>query len=242
MPPAPRPARMETDEIAAFLEGVGLAADARILDVPCGIGRRAHGLAERGYHVTAVDPNPVAIEGLRRRVPKALEDRLRCRAAEKDALPGSPPAEPFDAILCLDHALGRGAAEADAAFLGRLRACLVPGGILVVELLHRDFFAARPRPFAYHLIGDVEQHEFRTFDPASGILELTWKFYQRQGQDLRFRGTSSARLRLLAPHEVAALLGAAGWRVEAWYGGWQKEAISADRRKVLALARPAARS
>lgn len=239
MPPPPHP---EAEEIAAFLMAAGIPPDGRILDVPCGLGRRAHGLAEQGYRVTAVDANTVAIEALRRRVSRKLGGRLTCRTSTREAMPGLPPAERFDVILCLDHAVGRGTPEDDTALLARLRGHLAPNGLLALDILHRDFFAARPRPFAYHVIGDVEQHEFRRFDPVSGRLELDWRFYQREGEDLRFRGSSTALLRLLAPHEVEALLERSGWKVEAWYGGWAKEAVSADRRKLLVLARASARS
>ncbi len=242
MTPSARPSRTEADEVAAFLEGMGVAAGARLLDAPCGIGRRAHVLAEQGYRVTAVDVNPVAIEALRRRVPQGLQDRLRCRSATWETLPDLAADERFDVALCLDHAIGRGPREADVARLRRLREHTVPGGALLMDLLHRDFFAARPRPFAYHVLGGVEQHEFRTFDPVSGVLDLTWRFYRREGKDLRFQGVSAAHLRLLSPRELADLLEDAGWRVEAWHGGWGKEPISADRRKLVLVARAAARS
>lgn len=234
----PTPAHPESEEIAAFLAGAGVARGARILDAPCGLGRRARGLAEQGFHVTAVDTNAVAVEALRRRVPTRLGDRLACRASTREAMPDLPPTERFGVILSMDHPLGRDDGPADVAFLARLRDHLAGDGFLLLEVFHRDFFAARPRPFAYHVIGDVEQHEFRKFDPVSGRLQLDWRFYQREGEDLRHRGSSSAALRLLAPHEVEVLLEDAGWRAEAWYGGWAQEAISADRRKLLVVARP----
>lgn len=242
MPPAHRLAGRETEEIAAFLTAEGVPRGTRILDAPCGIGRRALELAEHGYRVTAVDANDVAVEALRGRAPKDLAGRLTYRAASKETMPGPPAREPFDAILCLDHALSRDPPEEDQEFLLRLRGHLGPRGLLLVDFLHRDFFTARQRPFAYHVVGDVEQHEFRTFDASSGVLDLRWRFYQRQGIDLRFRGESSARLRLLAPHEARRLVESAGWKVVAVHGGWGKEAVSADRRKFLLVARPSARS
>lgn len=241
MPRTRRGPSRETEELAAFLLGQGVRKDARILDVPCGIGRRAFELAELGFRVTAVDANEVAIETLRRRVPEDWTDRLTYRALPPDEMPGPPAREPFDAILCLDHALSREPAQDDRAFLIRLRDRLSPGGVLIAEFLHRDFFAARPRPFAFHVVGDLEQHEFRAFDPLSGVLDLRWRFYSRDGGDLRFRGESSARLKLLAPHEARGLLGDAGWDVSAVYGGYGREALSADRRKFLLVARPSAR-
>ncbi len=236
--PAP-PGAAEEAEIIRFLKESGVPDGARVLDVPCGLGRRAHALADHGFHVTAVDPNEVAIGALGKRVGKRLADRLEYRSVPATELPGPPTAEPFDAILCLDHALCRDPPADDAALLKRLRDALAPGGLLLADFLNRDFFAARPRPFAYHVIGGIEQHEFRRFDAASGILELTWRFYQRSGEDLRFRGTSGVRLRLVSPHEATSLLASAGWTVEAVHGGWGREPLSPDRRKILLVARPA---
>jgi SAM-dependent methyltransferase len=232
----------EADEISGFLEAEGVRAGARLLDIPCGIGRRARGLADRGYRVVGVDPNAITIGALRRRIPKKLTERLEYQAADPAAMLRAARGETFDAILCLDHSIGRDTRARDVAFLTGLRDHAARDGLLVVDFLHRDFFASRPRPFAYHVVGDVEQHEFRAFDPVSGILELTWKFYQRDRADLRYRGISSVRLRLLAPHEAEAVLREAGWEVTARYGGWRKEAVSADHRKLLLEARPAARS
>ncbi len=238
MPQIPRPADVEAKEAAELLAALGVAAGARILDVPCGIGRRAFALAERGFSVTAVDPNEIAIAALRARVPRELTGRLAYRHATKETLPGPPVSDTFDVILCLDHALGRGPWEEEVDFLTRLRGHLADGGFLLVDLLHRDFFASRARPFAYHVVGGLEQHEFRSFDPVSGVLDIRWRFYAREGEDLRFRGDSSARLRLMDPHEARALLEEAGWRVEDIHGGWNREPVSPDRRKLLLLARP----
>jgi SAM-dependent methyltransferase len=237
MPPSPGGA--EAEEITAFLPGAGVRPGARVLDVPCGLGWRAHGLAERGFRVTAVDPNEVAIQALRARASRMETARLECHAGPSANLPDLPPTDTFDVILCLNHAISRDPPGEDVAFLRRLREHVIPGGLLLVDLLHRDFFASRPRPFAYHVIGDIEQHEFRTFDASAGVLGLTWKFYQRDGENLGFRGTSTARLKLRTPHEASAILEAAGWDVEAIHGGWAKEPVSPERRKLLLVARPA---
>ncbi len=234
----PRPAAMEADEIVRFLQDSGVAPGARLLDAPCGLGQRARGLAERGYRVTAVDPNEVAIETLRKRMGKEAGHRLECRTATAASLPGLPADERFDAVLCLDHAISREPSGDDGAFLRRLRGHTARNGLLLLDLLHRDFFASRPRPFAYHVLGKVEQHEFRRFDAASGVLELTWKFYQREGGDLRFRGSSAARLKLVAPDEAVRILEDAGWGVVGVNGGWDKQPVSADRRKLLIVAHP----
>lgn len=232
--PALRPG-LEVPEIAAFLERHGVPAGGRLLDAPCGIGRRALGLAEHGYRVTGLDANEIGIEAARTRVPPPVRERLRYEARPREAWPGEPG--PFDAVLCLDHALGRGTAAEDVGLLARVRAAVAPGGFLAVEMLHRDFFALRPKPFAFHVVGAMEQHEFRTLDPITGVLDLTWKFYERVGEDLKHRADSAVSLRLLAPHEVRGLCEGAGWRVESVAGGWRDEPLKPERRTWVLSAR-----
>ena len=238
-PPAIRPPLEEVESIRLFLQDEEIGPGAHLLDVPCGIGRRAVGLAEAGFDVTAVDPNEMGVEAARGRIPNAIADRLRFASVPREALPGVAEGTRFDAILCLDHAIGRGPAADDVALLGRLAAHVRPSGRLILDLLNRDFFASRQRPFTFHTIGSLEQHEFRTFEPATGVLRLEWKFYERVGEDLKHRTDSSAELILLTPRDLTASLGQSGWRVVGVWGGWRREPVSADHRKLIVLALPA---
>ncbi len=234
-----RPPLEDVESIRMFLQEERIMPGAHLLDVPCGIGRRAVGLAESGFEVTAVDPNDMGIAAAKERIPGAVANRLHLAAAPRDAMPGLPAGARFDAILCLDHALGRGSSADDVAFLGRLTAHLHPGGRLILDFLNPDFFASRPRPFAFHTIGSLEQHEFRSFEPATGVLRLEWKFYERVGEDLKHRTDSSAELILLTPRDVGVILGQSGWRMVGVWGGWRREAVTADHRKLIILATPA---
>src|SRR5438128_8222956 len=205
-----RPPLEEAENIRAFLQEEGIAAGARLLDVPCGIGRRATGLAEAGYEVVAVDPNEVGIAAARGRMPPAIADRLTFASAPRETLPGLRSDATFDAVLCLDHALGRGPASDDVAFLRRLSKHIRPEGLLVVDMLNRDFFASRRRPFAFHTIGSVKQHEFRSFDPTTGVSRPEVQFYERLGADFKHRTTSSAELPLLTPRHLTVVLDKSG--------------------------------
>jgi len=92
--------------IAGFLGSEGVPSGGRVLDAPCGIGRRAIGLAAEGFHVTAVDSNEIGVDAARSRIPPDLRDRLRFLHAARESLPGLGE-ETFDAIVALDHPIGR---------------------------------------------------------------------------------------------------------------------------------------
>ena len=239
MPPLSlRPPIEEIEGILGFLATEGIPRDTRLLDVPCGIGRRALGLAEAGFTVTAVDPNEMGIAAAKARIPHGLEGRLTFVAARRETLPGLPTEDRFDLILSLDHPLGRTPSEDEVAFLGRLKGHVREGGRLVLDLLHRDFFSARRRAFAFHAIGPVEQHEFRSFDPVTGVLRLEWTFYERVGEDLKHRTESVAEMTLPTPQDVRAVLDRAGWHLVNVWGGWGREPVNSDRRKLIVLATP----
>src|SRR2546427_10852136 len=158
-----RPPLEDVEAIRMFLEGEGIAHGAHLLDVPCGIGRRAVGLAEAGFEITAVDSNEMGIAAAIERIPDAVVSRLHFATAPRDSLPGLPAGARFDAILCLDHALGRGSAADDLTFLRRLAAHVRPEGRLVLDLLNRDFFASRHPPCAFPTFGSLERHEVPSF-------------------------------------------------------------------------------
>src|SRR5437870_12148594 len=97
--PAPvvRPPLEDVESTRMFLREERIAPGAHLLDVPCGIGRRAVGLAEAGFDVTAVDPNEMAIHASKERIPASIANRLHFAAAPRDALPGLAAGSRFDA-------------------------------------------------------------------------------------------------------------------------------------------------
>lgn len=75
----------------------------RILDVACGIGTQALGLARLGFHVTGCDISPAAIERARR---EASQRNLDIPFSVTDMLDlGAFANSSFDAVICMDNAL-----------------------------------------------------------------------------------------------------------------------------------------
>jgi len=105
-----------------------------VLDLCCGQGRHARALAGRGYRVTGVDTNAAALAAARR-VPDATITYVQHDMRRLAELPGT-----FDAVICLWQSFGYFDAATNADILRQISQKLRPGGRLVLDIYHRDFF------------------------------------------------------------------------------------------------------
>jgi SAM-dependent methyltransferase len=114
----------------------GLDAGARILDAPCGHGRMAVRMAERGYRVTGVDRSSRFLEVARR---DAATRGVGVELVEGD-LRALPVDGPFDAVVCWFTSFGYFDDEGNLGVLREFRRVLRPGGVLLVETLSHDAY------------------------------------------------------------------------------------------------------
>ena len=108
----------------------------RVLDVCCGMGRHARALASRGYWVTGVDRDDVAIATARSLAggPHYIQGDVRDY---------QPDAEAFDVVIVMSQSFGYFDATANRAFLQRLAVGLPEGGRVILDLWNPEFFASR---------------------------------------------------------------------------------------------------
>lgn len=96
-----------------------LRAGGEVLDFACGGGRHARWLAERGFHVEAVDRNVDALASL------ATVAGLQMREADLENGPWPYRGRQFDGIVVTNYLFRPRLAD--------LLDCLVPGGVLIYE-------------------------------------------------------------------------------------------------------------
>ncbi|WP_102127111.1 class I SAM-dependent methyltransferase [Deinococcus planocerae] len=127
----------QTEREADFLaRQLPLPALRRVLDLCCGTGRHAHALARRGYEVLGVDRDPDAVEKARAQAPEV------CRFLVGDMRDLSEVPGDLDAALVLWQSFGFFDEATNAAVLRGLHGRLRPGGRLILDVYHRDFFEA----------------------------------------------------------------------------------------------------
>lgn len=120
-------------DAAALVTFLGLEPGSTVLDIPCGFGRFSRPLHEAGFQVAGVDGSPDQIRLAREHNPGpayALGDMRE------------PPAGPFDGVVNLYSSFGYFEDPADdTACLQAWYRVLRPGGVLILETMHRDRLA-----------------------------------------------------------------------------------------------------
>jgi SAM-dependent methyltransferase len=201
------PESRTTEEVDFIWRTLALGADSRVLDAPCGYGRIARVLAERGASVVGVDQSKELLDHAERTRGDLAPARLRY--LRHDLRQPLDEGE-FDAALNVFTSLGYGNEEDDVAVIRTLGRAVRPGGTVLIETAHRDTVAAllsREGQVANRLADGTLVFEQRCFDPVAGRVETTWYWQGPAGS-----GQKSASLRVYTITELVRLIEQAGLR------------------------------
>ncbi len=126
----------EVDLIWKLLE---LEPGLELLDLACGHGRIANPLAERGVRVTGLDATPFFLDLARA---DAAERGVEVEYVEGD-MRSIPWRGRFDRVLCWFTSFGYFGDDDNRRVLREAHKALKPGGLLAVEVNHRDNLLGR---------------------------------------------------------------------------------------------------
>lgn len=219
-------------EVGAIRDLLGLSLDDRVLDLACGWGRHLRLLRQGGHDITGID---LSLPLLRR---ADGEDGLVC--GNMLHLPFASSS--FDVVLNLATSLGLFLDDDMAlAALAEARRVLRPGGLLLIEGMHRDDVVARFAERDEWTLGDGTRiRARRRFDPLRGISHEVLRWRRDGGGDGEMDGHGAGSkchsLRLRTGTEIAALLEGAGFVVEGAWGDWDGSAFRADSPRLLVRA------
>ena len=144
------------------------------------------------------------------------------------------PDESFDLVINLFSSLGYLGDEQDTRALAELRRVLRPGGRLVIETMHRDALVTHFHEQDWHLLGEgrllLEQ---RTFDPASGVAQMTQTLVPTDGT----RESRTQSLRVYTATELLAMLDRAGFDEARCHGDLDGAPLGTGTRLVIVARR-----
>ncbi len=180
------PAEHTTREVDRLEKLLDVRADAEILDVPCGAGRLALVLAQRGYRVTGVDFSSECLEHARH-----ADDQAKIAWEQRDMRDLPWPAR-FDAAFCLGNSFGYLDDSGNEMFLRSVRSALKRGGRFVLEtpmVLENILGHLQGRP--WWKAGEVYLLVENQYDPAASRLNIEYTFATKNGIESR-RGSHRA--------------------------------------------------
>ncbi len=124
-------------EVAFLTRQLPLPRYARVLDLCCGYGRHALGLAAQGYAMTGLDRDEAALAEAQRRAEAASVDvaYITGDMREVGALPGT-----FDAVINMWQSMNYFDEETNASVMRAIHDKLAPGGRFIVDSFNREYF------------------------------------------------------------------------------------------------------
>jgi 2-polyprenyl-3-methyl-5-hydroxy-6-metoxy-1,4-benzoquinol methylase len=200
----------EADRLEELLS---VAPGAEILDVPCGAGRLALVLAQRGYRMTGVDWSSECLAHAR-----AAPGSANIAWEQRD-MRDLPWTGRFDAAFCLGNSFGYLDDRANETFLRSVRQTLKRGARFILEtpmVLENLLSHIQSRP--WWKAGDVYLLVENQYDPATGRLDIEYTFAKHGGIEVR-RGSHRA----YPYRELVELLRSAGFSVDV-AEPWTREA------------------
>jgi 2-polyprenyl-3-methyl-5-hydroxy-6-metoxy-1,4-benzoquinol methylase len=217
------------DDAEAIHRLLDLPAGARVLDAPCGAGRIAVRLAERGLEVTGIDIAAAEIDIARRLAEtRAVEARFECRDIRR------PPRGPFDAVVHWGNSFGYMPHRETIRHLRATRRVLAEGGRLLLEsaTVAETLLPAVSTELEY-AAGGITMRGTQRYDVRHSRLVANLVFEDEAGGSERAQAIHHVH----TSGEVVRMLEQAGFRVDELVGEpGAREPYAPGSRRFVAIA------
>ncbi|MFB6146860.1 MAG: class I SAM-dependent methyltransferase [Halobacteriaceae archaeon] len=216
------------EQVDDLLSLVDVDAGADVLDVPCGVGRHAVELADRGFAVTGVDATAPYLETARARAEDAGVD---VEFVEADMREFRRPSS-CDLAISLYTSFGYFEDRADdERVLENVAASLRPGGTLLLSLTSKEVLADDFEERTWHDHDDGYVLEERQVTDGWNWVENRWIVVE-DGEVEEFEVSH----RLYSGFELAAALEDAGFATVTLYGSLDGDDYDQDADQLVAVA------
>ena len=217
----------ETEFIAGML---ALPEGAGVLDLACGFGRHAIGMARRGYRVTGLDFNPHYLE-IAAADAAAAGVQVAWRSGDMRELGDAPD---YDGVYSFFTSFGYFADEENERVLAAVARVLRPGGRFLLDVMNRDWILTHTeqRTWAQREDGALLMEE-TSLDLAESRVVARQILLDPQGGP---QVTKQYSLRAYTCAELSALLRRHGFVVHEVVGGSRREPYSTESRRLILLA------
>lgn len=206
----------ETQFVHALLAKHGVSVRRNLLELGCGTGKHAEGLARLGYGLHGVDMSPAMVNAANARKPADVAERLKFAVGDvRDVRVGKP----FDAVISLFHVASYQTTNADlGAMFQTAAAHLKPGGVFLFDCWYGPaVLTDRPAVRIKRMYND-DVEVLRIAEPVmhsnENVVDVNYTVLIKQkGVEQVSELRETHRMRYLFAPEVDLLLGQAGMRL-----------------------------
>jgi 2-polyprenyl-3-methyl-5-hydroxy-6-metoxy-1,4-benzoquinol methylase len=224
------------DADVPLTEQLAKSSGGPVLDLACGTGTMALRLAQQGYQITGVDITPEMIEWAAQ---KAAAQGVSVEWVVADGRTFQLQKQ-FSFIYMLGNAFQHFLTRADhEALLARVREHLQPEGRFLFGTRNpspRNLFEARfadPQTYTMEDGTRLIASEQQEYDSITQIQHYTFHNQWIHPSGQQTEKTSRTALRYVFPQEMEALLYYNGFQIQACYGNWQQEPLTAASRYMI---------
>jgi len=216
-------------EVDFIRDGLALKSGSEVLDVACGYGRHAVGLAQQGFRVTGLD---LSLPLLIKAADHAQKRGLSVNFVHADMREMTFNNQ-FDASYCVLSSFGYFDEETNLKVATAICRSLKPGGRFILDIINRDY-----------IVGDLPSRVWWEGDGCVILEEVDFNYHTSRVLIRRSVVFGSGRqseqqisLRAYSLHEVGRLLRQAGLRVLDVSGGLATKSrfFGAASRSIIAL-------
>jgi len=206
---------MDTEAEARFLfDSLELKQGSRVLDVPCGEGRLALQLAQRGCQLTGIDITDELLDLARRRA-KEIDVEITWFQGDMRDLPWQ---QEFDAAYCMGS-FGFFDDAGNEAFVKAVGRSLRTGGKFVLEVhFTAEGWLPRFQERSWWRAGNVLCVQEQTYNYVDSRLEIMWTLIHEGKQEKK-----PSSFRVYTYRELTELLAGAGFGKFQAYSSVQSE-------------------
>jgi SAM-dependent methyltransferase len=217
-------------EIDFIVGALGVVPGARVLDLACGFGRHAVGMAQRGFRMTGVDFNPRYLE-IGAENANAAGVTVEWLAADMRSL-AFP--EPFDAGYSFFTSFGYYSDHENEQVLLNMANALAPGGRFLLDVMNRDWLLTHPQQRTWTQREDraLLMEEVQLDLRRSRVISRQMLIQPEGGVQV----TKEFDLRSYTCAELSALMARNGLQVMDVFGGADRSEYSTESRRLVLVA------
>jgi len=214
-----------------FIESaLALHAGSKLLDLACGFGRHAIGMAKRGYEVTGLDFNASYL-AIAEAVAQESGLRVTWQQGDMRTLPFEAE---FDAAYSYFTSFGYFGDDENEKVIEGVARSIRPGGRFLIDLINRDWILTHPAHRIWNQREDGSLLMEETSFDLTGSRVIAKQIHLTPDGAKRLE--KSYQVRAYTCAELSSMLHRHGLETREVWGGIDRSAYSTDSRRLVLLA------